>query len=101
MSNRRWTRTQIVAILKTRDDAVDRAMLRIWQLQTKDEQKTDATKHRNNVGFNATDAKKGSYYARWVKSGRKLSGHYLDHARRMAIKYSRQLTDIANGKITV
>lgn len=94
-----WTRDQIVDLLKTRNDAVEKGIVRIYQLQTADEQSAETTKHRNNVGFNGTDAKYGSYLARWVLSGRHLSGRHLERARRMCIRYSRQLMELANGKL--
>lgn len=53
---------------KPRDKAkqmVGRALWRLWQRQTADEQATKQTKHKNNRGFNAFDAVSGSYTAQY------------------------------------
>jgi hypothetical protein len=96
MNKATWTEQQIIALLTCNNRAVERAILAIYDRQTQDEKRSDDTKHDNKIGFSAGDAKKGSYYARWVMSGRNLSRHHLNRARRMAVKYRRQLTEIAN-----
>lgn len=92
-----WTRSQIIHLLNTNPRAVERGILRLWERQTADEMAADKTKHSNGVGFNATDAKLGSYMAKWVKSGKPLSGKYAVAAKAMCIRYSGQLTHIANS----
>ena len=92
------TKHTIRAILDTNDKAVERAIVRLYDRQTRDEKTDESTKHHNNLGFNHGDAKKGTYYARWVLSGRTLTGSHLDRARRMAKRYAGQLADIANAK---
>jgi hypothetical protein len=99
MPRKTWTRRQIINLLKTRNSAVEKGIVRIYQLQTRDEQKAKTTRHRNNVGFNASDAKRGTKCATWVMSGKHLTGWHLDKARDLCIKYSGQLTDIANGNL--
>lgn len=99
MPKRKWTRGQIIKLLRERNSAVEKGIVRIYQLQTRDEQRSDTTKYRNNVGFSAADAKRGSKCATWVLSGRHLSGWHLDKARDLCVKYSGQLTDIANGAL--
>lgn len=92
------TESQIVQLLNTNPKAVARAIVVIFDRQTQDEKATDATRHHNNRGFQACDARRGSYYARWVLSGRELTGNHLEKARRMAIKYRRQLVQAAKDK---
>jgi len=82
-------------LIEANDVAVGRAMVAIHNLQTKDEQNSRATKESNGVGFNSFDARNGSYYAAWVKSGKVLTGRFLARARRMAKKYQGQLVAIA------
>ena len=86
----------IVRLIKTNDRAVDRAMVAIYRRQTADEKRSSTTRHDNARGFSSADAGKGSYYARWVLNGNRLTGQHLRQARKMAIKYRRQLTEIAN-----
>lgn len=92
-----WNRKKINELLRTNDRAVERAMLRLHDLQTNDEQTSNSTKYLNNQGFSAAHANKGSYYARWVRSGRRLSGRHLDKAREIALYHSKQLVRLANG----
>lgn len=91
-------KTAIIALLARNDRAVEAAMVALYQRQTEDEQTTSATRHSNGRGFNYNHAERGTYYAKWVLSGRHLTGHHLDSARRMATFYARQLGEIAEGK---
>ena len=95
MSNAAWTPEAIKLLLERNPQAVERAVVAIYQRQTDDERERDETRHDNGVGFNAFHAHLGSYYARWILSGRRLSGHHLDKARRMMRRYVGQLTEIA------
>lgn len=94
-----YTQDQIKELLDTRTDAVERGIVRIYGLQTAEEQQSEATLRHNGVGFASCDARLGSYYAKWVMGGRHLSGKHLEKARKMTKKYSRQLVMIANGEI--
>ena len=93
-----WTRGEIEDMLRTNDRAVERAMVAIWERQTADEQATQTVRHHNNRGFAGWTARSGTYYAGWVRGGRRLSGKHLDKARRIALHHAGQLTDFANGK---
>jgi len=118
-----YTRDEINAILMTNDRAVERAMIRLFELQTQGEQKVAHTTHQNDVGFCACDAKAGTRFARWVQGfndrnvkkfapkqlthprASRIFGRYcrageapIDRARRIALKHSAQLVRIANAK---
>lgn len=95
-SKRIWTEVEIVALINSNDRAVEKAMVAIYNRQTVDEKVEKTTKHNNTVGFSAPDAGKGTYYAKWVLSGYKLTGKHLAKARELAVKYRRQLTKEAN-----
>ena len=92
-----WARGEIEDMLRTQDAAVERAMVAIWERQTMDEQVTQNVKHNNGRGFSHWSARSGTYYAGWVRSGRRLTGKHLDKARRIALHHAGQLTDFANG----
>jgi hypothetical protein len=92
-----WSEKEIVALL-VRPDAVERALVAIFNRQTEDEKRSEDTKHTNTVGFSSSDAKLGTYYAKWVISGRRLTGTHLERARKMAHNYRRQLKEQANRK---
>jgi hypothetical protein len=100
------TMDHIVSVLNRRDEvgrkAVTMAIVRIYQRQTADEQRAGNTRHTNGIGFNAFDAKSGSYMARWAlatynRTGkvRLFTGSYVHRARKMALKYKKQLLAIA------
>jgi hypothetical protein len=93
-----WTKDRIVKLLNTNDRAVEKAIVAIYDRQTQDEKSTSSTNHTNHRGFRQNHASKGSYYARWVNSGRRLTGHHLANARKIALQYHRQLCEVANAK---
>lgn len=94
----RHTRDTIAEILRKNDRAVERAMVVLYDRQTHDEKSSSDTRHNNTVGFSGAHASKGSYYARWVLGGKHLTGHHLENARRIALKYTRQLLQEAELK---
>lgn len=93
-----WNEAKIAKLLNTNDQAVGRAIIAIYDRQTQDEKATSNTRHTNGRGFRANHASKGSYYARWCLGGRKLTGHHLDNARKIALHYVRQLAEVANAR---
>lgn len=92
-----WTKDEIKVMLATNDVAVERAVVAIYNRQTRDEQNAEETKHKNGVGFSGCHGHMGSYYAQWVLVGKRLTGRHADKARKMALHYVGQLTDIANA----
>jgi hypothetical protein len=121
-----YTRPQIDALLRSNDAAVERAIVRLFELQTAGEQRVAHTTHKNDRGFCACDAKAGTRFARWIlgmndRNQRKfdpkkladprcfrlfsryckdVSGYSerpIDRARRIALKHSGQLVEIANA----
>lgn len=93
-----WNRNQINELLKTNPKAVERAIVRLYELQTNEEKQTQVTRIRNGAGFSSAHSYRGSYYAKWVMSGRNLTGAHLERARTIAIRHSGQLVAIANSK---
>jgi hypothetical protein len=94
-----WTIAEIRSLLERSDQAVEKAIMRLWSLQTHDEQVDVTTKHLNGKGFSSAHASNGAYYASWINSGRHLSGKHLEKARKICLHYARQLTDCANRVI--
>jgi hypothetical protein len=92
-----WTPERIKVLLESNDLAVERAVVAIYDRQTADEKSMEVSRRLNSVGFSGAHARRGTYYARWVLSGRRLTGGHLEAARAMMIKYRRQLVEIANG----
>jgi len=76
---------------------LERAILAIYRFQTAQEQNAENTLFSNGVGFSGADARRGTYYAKWILSGRRLTGEHLDKARKMMPKYAGQLEKIAKN----
>lgn len=91
------TKEQIKAKILSDQKWLERAILAIYDRQVTAEKADQNTKFTNMKGFNKPDAKKLSYYASWIKSGRSLSGWHLENARRKMVKYCGQLEKIAQG----
>jgi len=89
-------KTQIVAFLSSNNHAVEVAMVGLLARQTVGEQNTSTTIESNGRGFNYTDAEYGTYLAKWVKSGRHLTGKHLAAARRMTCFYWRQVSEMSS-----
>lgn len=89
---------RIVALLQRSDEAVEQAIVRIYDRQTHEEKAVHATTQLNGIGFQACDARRGTYWARLILGGRHLFADRMPKARRMAIKYRVQLTVLAFEK---
>lgn len=94
-----YTKELIKEKLQTNQKWVERAILAIYNKQSIQEQNVSDTIHRNGVGFNGSDARVMSYYAKWIESGKHLSGKHLIKATKKIMKYSGQLLKIAQGEI--
>ena len=97
------TRQSILDLLDRNDEAVERAILRLYERQTADEQSAGTTHHENGVGFNGRHAPIASSFAVQIANstwpaGRRLSPKQRPIARKIARFYVRQLLEIANGE---
>jgi hypothetical protein len=88
--------------------SLERGILRIYENQTNDEQRTESTNHNNGVGFTGADARFLTSLAKWIIKGRRdyrrregqsLSEKQAARARRMMQKYAGQLARIAEQNI--
>ena len=91
--------TDIKAKITTDPRWCERAILAIFDRQTTAEQETEETVIHNKMGFTAFDANKLSYYAKWIQSGRHLTGKYLEDAFHKIGKYAKQLEKISKGEL--
>ena len=79
-----------------------RAIVKLWERQTADEQAAQTTGHDNGVGFNGTDAFILSSFAEQINKGRTLSPKQLAIAFRKLPKYSKQIiSEIPAEKLAV
>lgn len=99
MSTKVWNKEEIKNQLETNQAWLERGILAIYAKQTQEEKNKQDTIENNGVGCRGCDARRLTYYAKWLQNGNHLSGKHLEMARKMMLKYSGQLTKIANGKI--
>ena len=99
VSSRVWTVDEIKDRLQNSNKMVARSLIKIYEKQTEDERSDEVTKHRNGMGFNAKDAKFATSLAKVVERGGVLSERQIGCARKILIKYSGQLTKIANSEV--
>lgn len=122
-STHRFDREEINTMLEESDNAVERAIIRLFTMQNEDEQRYATTNAQNGRGFGAADAKAGTRFARWLQGmdnknvkryqpkslsnyrAERIFGRYckdgesvMDRARRIALKHSQQLVDYANAE---
>ena len=123
MTFKYWTRNDIDNLLRSNDKAVERAIVRLFELQNADEQRHGTTNVQNGRGFCSSDARAGTRFARWIQGmdnknvvryapkslnnpkARNIfyrycepNGTVMDRARKIALKHSKQLVEIANEK---
>jgi hypothetical protein len=89
------TKSQITALLASNNRAIELSILGLYARQTVGEQRTSSTVESNGRGFNYRDAEYGTYLAKWLQSGRHLTGSHLSRARRMAAFYWRQVSEMS------
>jgi len=88
-------------LFTTNEKAVERAILTLYSLQTNDEKNDGTTKYRNGRGFSVADAPMGIYLARWILSGRPLTGAFLDQGKVLVLKYVKQLQRAASNGMDI
>lgn len=68
-----------------------KGLVKIYTLQTADEQASDTTSHDNGVGFSGVDANILSSFAKQVNAGRNLSPKQMMIVYKIIPKYWRQV----------
>jgi hypothetical protein len=94
-----WDKEEIKDLILKSNKMVQRSLVKLFEKQTEDEKMSEETKEHNGVGFNGVDSKFLTSLAKQVQQGRTLSEKQMTHARKKLVKYSGQLTKIANGEI--
>jgi hypothetical protein len=70
----------------------ERALVVLFEDQTREEQESNHTHVDNGVGFNGSDAPYLSYCAKWVKSGRHLNDVHFKKCGLKLKKYWKQIS---------
>jgi hypothetical protein len=105
----RYTTGYIANKLATDDRWLYRGILAIHARQTSDEQAIRDTRHKNDKGWNAWDAKIMSSFACQIRSWDRRTSPYetplsrkqAQIARKKMIKYAGQLCELANRKLAL
>ena len=94
-----WTVEEMKNILNKHDDQVGKALVKLYEKQTYDEQVNYETKENNGVGFNGVDAKILTSFADFYKKTGFLTPKQLVIARKKIMKYAGQLCKIVNQEV--
>jgi hypothetical protein len=98
MSTTTFTKEVIKSNLSTNPKWIERALVVLYEYQTDSEKSTNKTQIFNDLGFNKPDSSYLSYCAKWVKSGRSLSGVHLTKCGQKLPKYWRQIKELIENK---
>jgi len=98
------TKQSLAAMLQDevkREHVIGRALVRLLERQTRNEQAANVTNDHNHCGFNSADAKSGSITAKYYIKHKKLESWMVErwmkpsHGYPRICRYSRQLNEIA------
>ena len=93
---RTWTEDEIRELVQTNDKVLYGALKKLYACQTADEQSIGETVEYNGVGFNGVDSKILSSMAEFLNRNGYLSAKQKVLVRRKMVKYTKQLTRLAN-----
>ena len=96
MTKRIWTEDEIRDYVQTNDKVLYGAIKKLYDEQTADEKEAGQTKHYNNIGFNGADSKFMSSIAEFLIRKGYLTEKQKFAARKRMVKYTKQLTRLAN-----
>lgn len=96
MAKRIWTEDEIRDYVQTNDKVLYGAIKKLYDEQTEDEKEAGQTKHYNNIGFNGADSKFMSSVAEFLIRKGYLTEKQKFAARKRMVKYTKQLTRLAN-----
>lgn len=92
-----WTEEEIKSLVQTNDKVLYGALRKLYAEQTADEQRSGDTTHRNGAGFNSIDAKFLSSVAEFLNKAGFLTDKQKAVTRKKLVKYTKQLTRLANA----
>lgn len=94
--SRVWTETEIKELIQTNDKVLYGALKKLYDCQTADEQAAGQTHEVNHMGFNGVDAPILSSFCEFLNKTGFLTDKQKLLARKKLIKYTKQLTHLAN-----
>ncbi len=94
---RTWTNEEIKTLVQTNDKVLYGALKRLYNEQTNDEKCIGETTHNNGVGFNGADSKFLSSVSEFLIKNGFLTEKQKFITRKKLVKYTKQLTKLANA----
>ena len=91
-----WTEDEIRILVQTNDKVLYGALRKLYACQTDDEKSDGTASHRNGSGFNGIDAGILTSFVKFLDRAGFLTVRQKEIARKKMIKYTRQLTMLAN-----
>ena len=92
-----WTQDEIKDLVQTNDKVLYGALRKLYDCQTSDEIADGTASHRNGAGFNGIDAGILTSFCEFLNRTGFLTPKQKAVARKKMIKYTRQLTMLANA----
>ena len=92
-----WTEDEIRNLVQTNDKVLYRALLKLYACQTEGEKSSQQTVERNGAGFNGVDSQFLSSVSEFLKRKGFLTDKQKAAVRRKMVKYTKQLTRLANA----
>lgn len=93
-----YTKEFIKGKLSTDVQWMERAVLVLFEWQTRDEQRARETTEANGVGFSGTDGRYMSWVAEWLRKGNHLSGKHIEKVGHKLPKYWKQILRAIEAK---
>ena len=97
-----YTVEEIKQKLATSQPWIERAIIRLFERQTTDEQESETTTHKNAMGFSSFDAEILSSFAKQLvnRPGYHLTPKQAALAAKKLPKYAKQLWTISQGQVS-
>lgn len=91
-----WTKEEINNLVQTNDTMLYRSLLKLYDRQTAEEQDLESTHEANGQGFNSVDAPFLTSVSQFLQKRGFLTDKQKAATRKKLVKYTGQLTQIAN-----
>lgn len=91
-----WKEEEIKQLIMVNDRMVCKSLIKLYECQTISEQADGTASVRNGAGFNGVDAPIMTSFAEFLNRSGFLTPKQIQICRKKLIKYTRQLTRIAN-----
>ncbi len=92
-----WSEDEIKNLVQTNDQVLYGALTKLYDQQTAEEKSEGITKEQNGRGFNGLDSGILSSMAEFLKKTGFLTTKQIVIARKKLVKYTKQLTMLANA----